>query len=99
MQRENTFHSVAKGDLANGEDGVAPTPSQSNDRSLEDLYAFLVSFLDLHVEANCVPGAELGNVGPQLRLFEFFQCCCHDLDSKGLVLMSLAGLLCLAYFG
>src|SRR6516225_8494514 len=62
MQGEDTFHPVAKGDLANGESGVARTTPQSNGRSLEDLYTFLVAFLDLNVDANCVPCAELGNV-------------------------------------
>src|SRR6516162_7834800 len=84
MQWKDTFHSVAKGDLANGEGGVARTTPQSNGRSLEDLYAFLVALLDLNVDADCVPSAELGNVCFQLRLFEFFQGCGHDLDSKRL---------------
>src|SRR5208337_3981143 len=78
MQRKDTLHSVAEGDLAHGKGGVAPGVPLPDDDAFENLNALLVAFFDLHVHANGIAGLELRQALLGLLLFDFLECCWHD---------------------
>ena len=59
---EDALHALAEADLAHGEAGLRSVVAL-DDHAFEGLHAFLVAFLDLHVDANGVPGVKCGNVG------------------------------------
>jgi hypothetical protein len=72
MQREDSFHSLAKGDFAYRECGVIPGPALADDRAFENLNPLFITFFDNDVDTHRISGAELRQVLLHLQLFNFF---------------------------
>src|SRR5512140_1795169 len=65
VHRERAFHADTLRNLANGERLARAAASPGDHEALEHLNAFLLAFLDLHVNLDRVSGRERGNVESQ----------------------------------
>src|SRR5205823_3463142 len=63
IEREHALHPDTTGDLAHGEHLPRSAASARDDETLEHLNAFLVAFLDLHVDLDRVARREVRDVG------------------------------------
>src|SRR5437868_14926071 len=62
VDREDALHTVAEADLADGEAGLRAVALRDHD-AFESLQAFLVAFLDLHLDTDSVTGTETREIG------------------------------------
>src|SRR5687767_10664466 len=71
MQREDALHSLPKRYLAHRERRTRPAAVNADDHALEDLYALLVTFADLHVHPDGISGFHVRS-SRQLRFLDQF---------------------------
>src|SRR5262245_66230779 len=72
MHGKDAFDSMAERDLADRESRSCASMFHRNAYSLKHLDALLVTFLDLHVHFERIPGLKGGNVLSKLLLFHHF---------------------------
>src|SRR5436309_3621034 len=69
MKREDAFHAVSKGHLADRERFASATMFLRDTDSFKHLDALLVAFPDLHVHLYGIAGSEFRDIRPQLLFF------------------------------
>src|SRR5439155_7171461 len=77
VQRENTLHTLAEGDLTDGERGVTSGTPPANHRPFENLDSFLIALFDPDVHPHGITRAEFRQAFPPLLLFDFLYSCWH----------------------
>src|SRR5262245_44918148 len=87
MKREDAFHAVSKGHLADRERFASATMFLRNADPFKHLDALLVAFPDLHVHLDGIAGSEFRDIRPQLLFFNQIQYI-HDFSSLPFILAS-----------
>src|SRR5512136_2465388 len=72
MEGKNSFNANPIRNLPNGEGRSNPPSFLTNDHPFEELYSFLLSLDDLHMDLYGIPHPEIREICPQLFSFNQF---------------------------
>jgi hypothetical protein len=70
MEREYAFDAMSERNLADRKRRADTTVLLRNANALEDLDTFLIAFFDLHMDLNCIPRLESGEVRAKLLFLD-----------------------------